>query len=278
MPRLIILGAGSPEPTPERWGTGFLFELNNEWFMIDCGPGSTYKMLTMGISPTQINHLFFTHYHSDHVSDYPCFLMTRFERALGVEKDLTVYGPPPLKAMTDGLWSQAHGVFWLDVIARTQHPMSIEVFQRRGGQPPRPEPVVHVNEFHAGKVADQPQWQCCAYEVDHAQPYLECFGFRFETEHGVIAFSGDAEPTEVILELAHGADIFIMATMGPETIRGEAQMARLAEAAGVKRLVVTHLAPSLTASDEVIEAALNDIRRVFKGEIYWGQDMMEIEW
>ena len=74
MGRLKIIGAGTPSPNPDRWGTCFLLESRDGWLMVDCGPGSTYKMFRAGVSPTQIQHLFFTHLHSDHVSDYACFL------------------------------------------------------------------------------------------------------------------------------------------------------------------------------------------------------------
>ena len=79
MPRIKVVGAGSPTRTSARWGTCFLLEIGDERVMIDCGPASTYKMYRMGVSPTEIEHLFFTHLHSDHISDYPCFLMTLFD-------------------------------------------------------------------------------------------------------------------------------------------------------------------------------------------------------
>ena len=125
MPRIKVVGAGSPTRTSARWGTCFLLEIGDERLMIDCGPASTYKMYRMGVSPTEIDHLFFTHLHSDHISDYPCFLMTRFDQSIGTEPDLQVYGPPPIKDVTERLWSEDRGVFWYDVVARTNHPMSV---------------------------------------------------------------------------------------------------------------------------------------------------------
>ena len=115
MPRLRIVGAGTPTPTPNRWGTCFVLEICDQRLMIDCGPASTYKMQRMGTPCTSIRHLFFTHLHSDHVSDYPCFLMTRFDQASGGEGDLQVYGPPPIRDITEGIWSPSEvcsGTTW----------------------------------------------------------------------------------------------------------------------------------------------------------------------
>lgn len=153
MPQLKVVGSGTPTPTPERWGTCFILEACDQRFMIDCGPASTYKMHRMGVPCTAIQHLFFTHLHSDHISDYPCFLMTRFDQSIGEEGDLNVYGPSPIGHITEALWTPQQGAFWYDVVARVNHPMSLYAYQYRGGKGPRPEPVVHVHEFGEGEVA-----------------------------------------------------------------------------------------------------------------------------
>ena len=83
MPRLKVVGAGTLSRTPTRWGTCFLLGIGKEWVMIDCGPAATYKMYQMDIPPTEIEHLFFTHLHADHIADYPCFLMTNINLSEG---------------------------------------------------------------------------------------------------------------------------------------------------------------------------------------------------
>ena len=70
----------------------------------------------------------------------------------------------------------------------------------------------------------------------------------------------------------------VMAAMGRQTIRGEAVGVRMAQDAGVRRLVVSHQSPTLTSSNDVINDAIYDIKRVFTGPVYWGKDMMEITW
>ena len=215
MPKLRIVGAGTPTWTPDRWGTCFVLEICGQRLMIDCGPASTYKMYRMGIPCTSINDLFFTHLHSDHVSDYLCFLMTRFDQCVGTEPDLRVHGPPPIREITGAIWSEDKGVFWYDVLARTNHPMSVHAFHMRGGSGERPAPVVEVGEYGEGRVADGEGWTCHARQVRHAQPWIECFGFRFETDEGVVAFSGDTAPADAVVELARGADLFVMEAVAP---------------------------------------------------------------
>ncbi len=287
MPRIKVVGAGTPSRTPNRWGTCFLLEIGGEWLMIDCGPAATYKMYQMGVSPTEIEHLFFTHLHSDHISDYPCFLMTRFDQCNGTQPDLQVYGPEPIKDVTERIWSKERGALWYDVVARTNHPMSVHAYHTRGGQGDRPEPVIHVHEYTNGKVASGKTWECTALEVKHAQPYINCYGFRFETEEGVIAFSGDTAPTEAVVELARDADMFVQ-----EIVRREADIAdrpsrisetgsigaaKMAAEAGAKRMLVNHQGGDLENLD-AMAVAIQDVKAHYDGPLYWAQDFTEVEW
>lgn len=278
MGRLIILGSGTPTPTADRWGTSFLLDVGGEWLMIDCGPASTYKMQRMDVAPTTVSHLFFTHYHSDHVADYPCFLMTHFEQSTDGKAELSVYGPPPLQTMTEKIWGQGQGAFWDDVIARTQHPKSMAVYQKRGGHVPRPEPSLSVREVCPDDVVESSNWRCSVHQVTHAQPYLNCVGFRFETPAGVIAFGGDGQADDALAKVAQDADLFVMAAMGFESAEWRQKGARLAQSANVKRLVVAHQSPRLTATSHIENQAIYEIKREFDGPVYWGKDMMTVEW
>ena len=213
--------------------------------------------------------------------------MTRFDQCIGTEPDLHVYGPPPIKRITDGIWSP-NGLFWYDVIARTNHPMSVHAYQMRGGVgDSRPEPVVHATEYTEGKVAAGEGWTCYAREVKHAQPYIECYGFRFETEEGVVAFSGDTAPIESVVELAKDADLFVMEAVHREekiqtfpsviSETGTLNAGRMAAEAGAKRLVINHQSVTLDPAEETTEG-IAEVKSVFDGPMYWARDMMEVVW
>ena len=58
MNKLIILGAGTPTPTRERFGSSVVLSIEDELIMFDCGPASTHKLIKKRILPTQINSLF----------------------------------------------------------------------------------------------------------------------------------------------------------------------------------------------------------------------------
>ena len=288
MPRLKVVGAGSPTRTGKRWGTCFLLEIGGEWLMIDCGLGSSYKMYQMGVSPTEINHLFFTHLHSDHISDLPCFLMTRFDQSVATEPELQMYGPRPFQDVAERVWSEERGVFWYDVVARVNHPMSVHAFHSRGGVGERPAPVVGIHEYGEGKVGSGKHWECFAREVQHAQPYLNCFGLRFETDEGVIAFSGDTAPVDSVVKLARDADLLVQNVMElesvirtipeGETMTGSTGAGKIAAAAGAKRLLANHQAPGRFEELDQEARAIAEVKAEFAGEVFWAQDFTEIEW
>src|SRR3972149_10157393 len=93
MAQVFVLGAGTPTPTPHRFGSAFAIQVGGEYLMFDCGPAATHKLVKAGIFPTQVDYLFFTHHHFDHDVDYPCFLLCRWDQSVGKEQTLQVYGP-----------------------------------------------------------------------------------------------------------------------------------------------------------------------------------------
>jgi len=165
--------------------------------------------------------------------------------------------------------------------------MSVHAYHGRGGVGERPQPTLQVKEFAAGEVASGPGWTCRALEVKHAQPYINCYGFRFETDEGVVAFSGDTAPTESVVELARGADLAVLEAPHREAViqakpsriseTGAASAGRMAAEAGAKRLVINHQSVTLDPPDEAT-AAIHEVKESFSGPVYWGKDLMQISW
>ncbi len=45
MVRIHVLGAGTPTPTPTRFGSSYVVEVCGEQIMVDCGPAATHKLV-----------------------------------------------------------------------------------------------------------------------------------------------------------------------------------------------------------------------------------------
>jgi ribonuclease BN (tRNA processing enzyme) len=253
--------------------------------MFDCGPATTYRLAKLGISPTMVNHLFFTHHHFDHNADYPCFLLSRWDLSIGEEQVLQVYGPAPTETITERLIGET-GAFVFDWKARVNHPLSQRVHQLRGGTLPRKPPSVHVRDIRPGEVHSGRDWEVTAASADHVQPWLDSLAYRLDTSEKSIVFTGDTAPCQSVADLAKGADVMVAMCGGEQQRQIERGVAfgqmgttlagELAQKAAVKKLVLTHIGPRFS-SHGGMEKGIVDVAQVYDGEIIFAEEMMSIE-
>lgn len=287
MPRVIVLGSGGPQPSTVRWGTSFLLEIAGEWMMFDCGFATTYNLYKAGFEATQVDHLFFTHHHSDHDADYPSFLLVRWDMSIGKENDLRVYGPTLTSQLTERLLGEGVGAFWHDIVARTQHRLSLWAHEERGGTLPRKPPKIYSKDVGPGTVATGNNWEITAARVEHVQPYLDSLAYRVESDEGTIVFSGDTRPCKALTELATGADLLVMecvmlqdemeGTVAAETASGTYAAGRTATQAGAKKMLLFHQNASLDVP-VLRERAIHEVKSEYSGPTIWGNELMEIPW
>ena len=151
MAQVYILGAGTPTPTLTRFGAAHIIEVSGDYLMFDCGPAATYKLVKVGLFPTKVDYLFFTHHHFDHDVDYPCFLLCRWDQSMGRENEIRVYGPTLTETITLRILGET-GAFVHDWKARVNHPLSQRVYVNRGGTLPRNPPIVRAKDVGPGIV------------------------------------------------------------------------------------------------------------------------------
>lgn len=130
--------------------------------------------------------------------------------------------------------------------------------------------------------------------VDH-HPTAPAYGFRFDTPDGSIVVSGDTTVSENLIDLAHGADYLVHEVIDPAfadrlasilppdvgpAVREHLLTAHttveqvgrdVAEPAGVRNLVLSHIVPSTTPAD-VLAAAQDG----YSGRLIIGEDMLEL--
>ena len=108
--KLIILGSGTPNPDPERYGSGYAIIVNESAYIVDFGPGIVRRISAMSPSwggefPSmelqKINIAFLTHIHSDHSGALADLILTPW--IMGRDEPLKLYGPPGLNAMSKNI-------------------------------------------------------------------------------------------------------------------------------------------------------------------------------
>ncbi len=286
MAKVHILGAGTPTPTPTRFGSSYVVELGEQLVMFDCGPAATHKLVKAGLWPTKVDYLFFTHHHFDHDVDYPCFLLCRWDQSIGKENRLQVYGPTLTEKITRGILDTDVGIFAHDWKARVGHSLSQRIHVNRGGTLPRKPPDVFAKDVGPGKVYSGGDWEVTAAPAEHVQPYLDSLAYRLDMPEGSIVFTGDTQPCQSVIDLARDADVMLcMCWDDQETMDagGEASgqcgttgAARMAQAAGVKRLVLSHVGPHLSRHGPM-EKGIGDVKRIYDGQVIFSEELLSFE-
>lgn len=284
--RVYVLGAGTPTPTAARFGSAFAVGIGEERLMVDCGPAATHKLVKAGLWPTDIDYLFFTHHHFDHDIDYPCFLLCRWDQSTGKENALRAFGPALTERITRGILDESEGVFAHDWKARVGHPLSQRIHVNRGGTLPRKPPEVSARDVGPGLVFSGSDWQVSAAPAEHVQPFLDSLAYRFDTPAGSVVFTGDTQPCESVVELARGADVMLCMCWDDQEIMdadgespgqcGTLGAARMAQAAGVKRLALVHIGPHLSQPG-AREKGIGDVRRIYDGELLFTDELTHFD-
>lgn len=285
MKKLFVISAGTPTPTPDRFGTCFVLQLDNDFLMFDCGPAATHKLPKAGLFPTQIEHLFFTHHHFDHNADYPCFLLCRWDQSDRETPPLHVRGPAPTVEITDKLIGE-NGAFRADLMARTNSPASQAVYANRGGILPRPEPTVDVQDIGFGLIYDGGRWKIRAATGSHMEPFLRLLVYRVDCEGLSVVFAADTIPCQPPIDLAKEADVLVITCWDHQHVvdrddvgkamSGTCDVARIASEAGVKKMVLTHFCSGFTDPDSLQEAR-KTIADIYDGEVIFGEELMVLD-
>jgi len=91
---LTILGSGSALPTTKRFPTAHLLNVNERFFLIDCGEGTQIQLRRYKLGFAKINRIFISHIHGDHV--FGLFGLLSSFQLLGRKNELHIHGPGEL--------------------------------------------------------------------------------------------------------------------------------------------------------------------------------------
>jgi len=283
--KITILGSGTPAPSLKRACSGYMIEVGDDLIVMDHGPDAHRRLLESGKRATDVTHAFFTHLHYDHFLDYGRLVLQRWDMGAGKVGELDVYGPPPLARITEQLFGE-DGIYGPDLAARVGHRLSLDIYELRGGALPRQKPKPNVTEVAPGSVVDGGDWRVTVGEASHVQPYLQCHIYRLESDAGAMCYTGDSGGvTDAVVETAKGCDVLIhMAHYESGTepspeyragCGGHMDVAEVAARAGVKTLVMSHVLEHIDRPG-TRERLINEASQVFKGEIIWAEDLMQI--
>ena len=283
-----LLGTGGMMPLPYRWLTSLMLRYHGKSILIDCGEGTQIALREKGWSPNPIDIICFTHYHADHISGLPGMLLTmgNAER----KEPLLLIGPKGLAKVVGSLRVIAPELpFELQFreITEQEQTFSFEGFSlkafrvshsilcygycmtvERGGRFDKERaleqgiPIKLWNRLQKGETI--------ALEERVYTPDMVLGPPRKGLK---VTYCTDTRPVGSIVSNAEGPDLLIL-----EGMYGEAdklakakenrhmtmyEAARVAKAAGVPELWLTHYSPSLMRPEEY----LGDVRKIFPNTV-----------
>jgi len=197
--QIAITGSGSALPDPLRGGASCALVIDGKVLQFDFGRQVMENLMLMGVSPMQIDDIYFTHLHFDHINDYDYYATATW--LSGLQKDVHVYGPPGTKFMSDSAITGMHKVMYDHIRAMRNRPVRpLNV---------RPEPPFLIKEISSGVVVENDSYKVTCARVPHTGGDVISLGYRIESRHGVVAISGDTGPSDAMLELGRNADVML---------------------------------------------------------------------
>lgn len=224
--RLHFVGCGDAFASGGRFQTSFFLTGGEEPVLVDCGATTLVALKRLGIDPASIGVVALTHLHGDHFGGLPWLVLDG--KFTGRSKPLTIAGPEK----TEERFRQAFEVLYPGA-QEGGWPFDLDIIDL-------PERVLH----DVGPAA------VTTFPVIHT-PATFPHALRIEYAGKVIAFSGDTEWTDVLLEVADGADLFVCECQAYDReIPGHLNYQTLSakrDQLGCRRLIINHLGESMLA-------------------------------
>ena len=281
---VCLLGTAGMMPLPNRWLTALMLRYNGSSLLIDCGEGTQVALKEKGWSPKPVDVMLFTHYHADHISGLPGFLLT-MGNAERTEPVLLV-GPKGLERVVNALRMIA-----------PELPFELRFYELS-----EPREQIKVGPYVIDAFRVNHNVVCYGYRISiprngrfdveraKAQEIPQKFWSRLqkgeviefegrtltpdmvlgEKRRGLsVTYSTDTRPVPVIAEYAKDCDLFICEGMYGEKEKAAKareykhmtfqEAAKLGKEAEPREMWLTHYSPSLMRPEEY----LNEVREIF---------------
>lgn len=291
---VITLGtAGGPLPRAQRAQAANLLVVNGTPYLIDAGDGAVRRIVRAGYDFRQVDKIFITHAHSDHTNGLATLLNAQWEYAKREPTEVYGGGVEALVKGAIAFLTPNAEVRWTE------------------GKRVRMEEVFRGHDVAPGVIFQDANVRVTAVENTHfnfppdspAHGKYRSYSYRFDTPGRAVVFTGDTGPSEALAQLTKGADVLVTEVnvteevidlqkrngswqaksadeqeawirhMNEEHVTPE-QVGRMASAAGVKTVVLTHFTPTVNRNDDY-QRFVEATKKVYSGQVLLAKDLMQ---
>jgi len=255
--KLTILGSGTYQPEWERHSAAYLVRTNGQNLCFDFGRGAIDQLLKIGVHPNQIEALFISHWHGDHINDLTALLQVTIS--------------PPAKT---GTWPERQKPLKIFGPAGTLEKIQkiVEIIHEN----PELKNLL-IRQLRTGETVELDNFKVTAYLTKHNANLLSLC-YRLQSEGKIFAYSGDSVESEGLAECLKNADLAVIEAGWPDEVNPQTHFTgtragKFAQENGVKKLVITHMAPYYREKYNPQAEA----EQYFKGEVVEAKDLLEIQ-
>ena len=258
-----VLGSGGPQIKPDRASSSYLLWVDDKAkVLIDMGGGAFFRFGQARAKFTDLAMMGVSHLHPDHISDLPALLWGgRMVR----KEPLPIVGPsgndaaPPFPTFLSRLFDDKSGAFEVlgSTLGAQDFHLAVSTVDATKGEP--------------STVFDRDGLVVTALGIPHGP--MPTLAYRVETGGMSVVFSTDQTGTNPkFVPFAKGANVLIMhlaiaAGATSPLHAAPAVVGRIAQEAGVGRLIVSHI------GQFDLDPALAELKKAYAGPLTVGADL-----
>jgi ribonuclease BN (tRNA processing enzyme) len=244
---LKILGSGTCVISLKRSSPANYLKIGEKEILVDCGPGTLTQLEKAGVSYKDIDMVFITHYHIDHISDLDALIWVYKWGELNRNKDLVIVGPAG--------FNKFYETYIKPLVWKT--------------------PAENFNVI-IKEIENEIEFENFTVESCKTEHTEESIAYKFTEKKKSLVISGDTDFSEDLAEFAKGCEVLMLECSFENSMKVNGHLTPkecgdIAKRAGVEKLILTHFYP---ASPEIIR--LNEAQEVFYNTIL-AEDLMEIK-
>lgn len=248
--QITLLGTGTGVPSRHKSPPCIFMKISGKNAIFDSGPGSLRSLLQLGIDCLNLDLIFYTHLHLDHISEFAAILFAAKIPPAIRKKPLTAYGPTGLR----DYYKKIKDVY-KETIYTDAYKLDLEEIENKKISIDGHAISTMTLEHHGGGM-----------------------GYRIITPGGrIVVYSGDTDYCDQVIELARDADLLILECAFPDELKMKGHLSpttagKVAHMANAKKLVFVHMYPVCSQYDLIAPC-----KKEFNGEVLLGEDMMKFE-